>query len=504
MASASLSSLPPELYINILSILSNNIQTLSRLSVVSKDLNYLTTPYLYNTYTSPVPNTDSSNYLFLRTIIRRPDLARYTMRVNLRPFESSKCPHPITGQHKLSDEDTELFKIVVRYFCDSRNDLKLNETWLRELETDREDARVALLLVLLPNLEFLFFEECYEPVMVMTILSLAGVMPREVSMPDSVQPRSLRSRKEIQLPSPEMIENLRMSFSSLHSVQTISLESKYGYLGFRDLLSLFNLPALTTLEIGLANADWSEHNDLDENTPSSSSSSSSSIQRLSLMYSAMDSKAINITIGKCKNLKEFYYIYGRIHMYGPHFTPRDLIKALTQHKHTLEVLEVDFDDDWQKGAWEKLPYENLYFDLSFKEFGKLKRLKCSQQALVGLLHQIPKQIFTERSGGELLAPPDGGLRLADILPSSLEQLTVQSGDWRLFDHLRELGNSTLYGRKAFPKLRNIVLELVDHIGEDDFHLDLDGIMVEIVVVTLEEREKRLDQCCMCERLIFGK
>ena len=94
-------------------------------------------------------------------------------------------------------------------------------------------------------------------------------------------------------------------------------------------------------------------------------------------------------------------------------------------------------------------------------------------------------------------------RLAEILPSSLEELTIQCGDRRLVDHLRELGDSTVYGRKVFPKLRNVVVELVDDLGKDDFYLDLDDIKVEIVVVTLDEREKRLDQCRKGEKLIFG-
>ena len=61
----------------------------------------------------------------------------------------------------------------------------------------------------------------------------------------------------------------------------------------------------------------------------------------------------------------------------------------------------------------------------------------------------------------------------------------------------------MYGRKVFPKLRNVVVELVDDLGKDDFYLDLDDIKVEIVVVTLDEREKRLDQCRKGEKLIFG-
>jgi hypothetical protein len=241
MASASLSSLPTELCTILISFLSNDIQTLYRLSIVSKDLNYLTNPYLYSTYSSPVANADSSTFLFLRTIIRRPDLARHVKRVFLHSFESSNSSHPMQRQHKLSDEDNELFKIEVRYFCDSRNDLKLNETWLRELKRDSEDARVALLLALLPNLEFLFFEECYEPFMVLKILSLANVTPRAVSRQDSAQYRSLRSGRGRPLPSPETVENLRKCFSSLHSVQTISRDSKYGLSRVQGLVASFRV-----------------------------------------------------------------------------------------------------------------------------------------------------------------------------------------------------------------------------------------------------------------------
>jgi hypothetical protein len=486
-----------ELCTNIIYFLSNDYQTLLRLSLVSKEVNHLTNPYLYSTYESPVANYNSFNYLFLKTIIRRPDLARHIKRVILHSFESSKSPHPIRGQYKLSNEDKELFKIVVRYFCDIKNELNLNRTWLRELETDSEDARVALLLVLLPNLEFLFFKECYKPFMTLKILSLGGITPREALQLNSIRSRSLRSSSRIPLPPLETVENLHKSFLSLHSIRTISGDYKYGYLGFQNLWPLFRILNLTSLEIGLANANWENSNDLGEDA------TSISIERLSLMYSALNWKAIDITIGRCKHLKEFHYIYGRIHMYGLHFTPRELVRALAQHKHTLEVVEVNFDDDWQKVGWQALPYEDLYFDQSLKELGKLKKLSCSQQALVGLLHQVPKDIFDERNGGELLAPPDGGFRLADILPSSLEELTVQCGDQRLVSHLRELGDSTMYGRKLFPKLRNIVVEIVDDLFKEDFHLNLDGIKVKIVVVTLNEREKQLEQCCKGEKSIFS-
>jgi hypothetical protein len=171
-------------------------------------------------------------------------------------------------------------------------------------------------------------------------------------------------------------------------------------------------------------------------------------------------------------------------MWSVHFTPRDLLKALAQRKQTLEVLEVNFDDDWQKWGCVYRPYEDVYFDQSFKELEKLKRLKCSQQALVGLLHHIPQNVYTHPNGeefrGELLAPPNGGLRLVDILLSSLEELTVQCADPRLVDHLREPGDSSMYGRKVFPNLRNIVVEVVDNPSKDNFHLDMDGINLNIV------------------------
>lgn len=210
------------------------------------------------------------------------------------------------------------------------------------------------------------------------------------------------------------------------------------------------LPSLRNFEVGLANGIFGRAGSDMKRWPKDSGWSS--IERFSLLYSAIDSITIEILLKAPRALKEFCFCFGRIHMYEYQFTPQDLARALEPQKDTLEVLRVDFDDDWQHVGWERLCYNQLYFQDKLRSFIQLHVLKSSQQAVLGLLHDLEAGVALG-SGVGILEPRDGTPRLAEILPETLKELHINYCDERVMSTLEGL-SSALGVRGRLSKLAN--------------------------------------------------
>jgi hypothetical protein len=230
--------------------------------------------------------------------------------------------------------------------------------------------------------------------------------------------------------------------SNLRSVYMISkTESTWEdgrfYIGMdlHGFMKIFhNLPSIESVSTDVMEEDPNGSSDFKEK--------SSKISKISIHHSSMGSLYLVRLLWSCKALKEFQYsIGGRSSNDGGYhiFNPKAFIKALCDHKNTLEILDVDtenriheyheydpedreqfdsygspfepgIDDEeckFLKSNWEK--------NGSLREFVSLKRLSLGVEFL---LH------FAQ---GTLEFPTDSKdiVTVADCLPDSLEYLCVR-------------------------------------------------------------------------------
>jgi len=140
-------------------------------------------------------------------------------------------------------------------------------------------------------------------------------------------------------------------------------------------------------------------------------------------------------------LREFHFTYGRIHMYGKNFTIMDLQRTLLEHAKTLEVLQINYDDDWDKVLWDEVDPNELRFNKQLSQFMKLKKLTINSAALLGV--SVPLQEWFGVTPPEREPPK---VSLPEMLPQSLEHLEIICCDHRVMPHLQELASAYRTGR----------------------------------------------------------
>lgn len=464
----SLQSLPPELLARIISFCSADTLTLARICGVSQLFNGLATPLLYAQFRQIVWPTNNSILAFIRTIVTRPDLARYVKQIVLQDVVDGLSGIEI-------DEDTK--GLCLRRFDDIRKIL-LNEstpnasklTWKASETSEVEGAYIPVLVCSLPNLETIIFRESYKPECFMSAVECAGALLRK---------RQLSQGSGLSIP-----------FSQLRSIRTISTESKYGYLDFDELHPFFNLPSARDFEIALANGEWRARDTEEEDGALwRVKPRSSPVERLSFQYSAMTDHCMRRIVGSCANLKELHFTYGRIHMYEPDFTPLQLQNMVLEHAATLEVLHMNYDDDWHKVLWDDEHNDSpevLRFDNQLARLSRLRKLSVNFAALFGI--GVP---VIQRFGGALAEREPPRVSLSAMLPQSLEQLEITCCDHRVIPHLQELADSCRDER--FSQLRSIKCVFAEEHTDRSkvMHVAIPEVRVEFTFFGLERRQQML-------------
>lgn len=171
-------------------------------------------------------------------------------------------------------------------------------------------------------------------------------------------------------------------------------------------------------------------------------------------------------------------------MYEAQFPPRDVIDAMQAHNSTLEELHLNFDDDWEKVFWNKLPQYRLVVGI-LQNFNVLRSFTISQQALLGLLHREPSISFDCQLPLVLPVKP----RLIDILRTSIEDLTILYCDRRVDEHLQGLAQR---GPVDISKLGTVNLccaaeGYVQAIGQREWAHSTESIAFDFSYKTVEER-----------------
>ncbi|KAF2810758.1 uncharacterized protein BDZ99DRAFT_497725 [Mytilinidion resinicola] len=111
---------------------------LLQLSYVSQNFNAVANPRLYRIYNNSVQNWQPFTS-FLRTIAKRPDLARCVQEVELRPWRSEASMKAMRAVIDIATEDVELFVAAAKQARVIDNDAELGD-WDDQIEWNRYQA----------------------------------------------------------------------------------------------------------------------------------------------------------------------------------------------------------------------------------------------------------------------------------------------------------------------------------------------------------------------------
>lgn len=311
----------------MLKLCADDTPTLASICGVSRVFHGLATPLLYARFRQERADAGRRSLVnFLRSIITRLDLARHVKQVALQRFDDDFLVPDV-------DEDTKrVFERRIDNICEILPDEQFSsgsrKVWKERIQIGAAEAYPPILICSVPNIETIIFQNSYGPECLLSALEGAVNI--------------LRS------PQQSRQDGTNIPFSKLRLVRTVSDETKYDYIAFQDLYAFFKLPNIRDFEIVLANGEG-ESNSAEEFDQElwPVNPRSSSIQRLSFQSSALTGPCMRSIVKSCTKLIEFHFTYGRIHMYDYDFTPSQLQKTLLQHTSTsLEVLHVNYDDDW--------------------------------------------------------------------------------------------------------------------------------------------------------------
>lgn len=456
---------------NIAGFLEGDTKALLNLSYVSRLFNQIATPLLYSNFRQleswPV-DKNKTLYAFLWTVLSRPHLAEHVKHIALQQMG--------TDEGLGLDPDQELIDLATQRInttCSSllRTDVAkdFNDEWLAAIRNTIPEAYLTLLICALPNLETLFFVEGYEPNILYTVLKAVVTQLKQAKILDEV-PAGL-------------------PFTKLRTVKTWSDDMKYGYLGFDGLYPFFELPSMRGFEIGLANGEWGNIGAPDGAQMWKIEPRSSNIDKLSFQYSAFTGPCMRAMVRSCKSLKQFQFTYGKIHMYEVDFFPKDLLDELLGHADSLEVLRINYDDDWDKVLWHENEIESsdLVFDSKLKKLTKLKQLSVNSSILFG-----PNgDGRTDNNEPEVLVSP-ARFNLAESLPPLLEELEIYTCDANVVLHLSDIAQARMQGQlKSLALVRCYVAE--EKIEQGDLNVvEIPGVKVDCAILSQEEREALID------------
>ncbi|KAJ5263408.1 hypothetical protein N7478_011013 [Penicillium angulare] len=300
-------------------------------------------------------------------------------------------------------------------------------------------ALTAMLISVSPNLEALTMTQPFESYDSFNYEPEKN--PRE-SFTDFPIDRILR-RANTDPTSVPYLQNLRKVYIIVDEVIMGGDDRSYVGLEFFDCIKLIdNLPSIESIG---TDALIEDENDVATLLPTSSN-----ISRVYLNHCALNTPYLAYIIQSCKVLKEFQYTIGGRDVLDGHFcplNPKTFIKAISPHKDTLEVLDIDaeanihdlsyyYDDDFARAdkRFDEVldPYlaeddgillQQEQFVQSFlgnsgclKDFHALKRVSLG----VGFL-----LYFARGVGGSYETRDPATFKLVECLPEGLEYLCIR-------------------------------------------------------------------------------
>ncbi|CAI7565773.1 unnamed protein product [Penicillium viridicatum] len=430
-------------------------------------------------------------FALLMDILKRPSLGNYVRHVECRTATSSHMDYKqVKSQLDSRNEEIDLVQKAVEKggFTGPEVDRVVNMLMQRmdktatyggyrhreSLGTFITQALTAILIVVSPN-----------------VVSMA-----------LTHPSGLSCNRTIDFPLAQLLRRANASpedkpyLCHLRSVYVINKNDStwsdgrfYLPMDFSGCLRLFdNLPSIESARVDIMKQDPNEKLEFKEKC--------SNISKISIHHSSVGSLYLANLIWSCKILKEFQYsIGGRGSNDGssPIFNPEAFIKALCAHKKTLEILEVDteneidifeiFDEeerDYQLNQYGS-PFESdisdetcTFYKLiwtyggSLKEFVALKRLSLGINFLLYFAAGVSGEPYKKKEK----------LDLVDCLPNELEYLCVrgyQKGESE--EHDQQMGVLMDFYKSGSSQLKELkgIDELIPnaevvHDPDNDDHL----------------------------------
>ncbi|OQE28192.1 hypothetical protein PENFLA_c005G07933 [Penicillium flavigenum] len=143
----------------------------------------------------------------------------------------------------------------------------------------------------------------------------------------------------------------------------------------------------------------------------------------------------------------------------------EAVKELKRHKDTLKELTMLYDDDRLKQSWYNLTAREWYMGTELRRFTKLKVLRSGMHSLLGLLHPQSAAMETYPTNPRA---DRGRPELVDVLPASIEHLTIMYADAQIIPHLRKVGDVR---ENQFPNLRKVIVGFCAESTEKDVQFE---------------------------------
>lgn len=444
---------------------------------------------------------------FIKAVVHRPDLALYVKRVLVQYLPLSQWDDSEREQGPLDPEVQEPCTAIIDYICRLRRfgapkrgvNTALQNLWLRYLTGGWDHARLTVLLCLLPNLEELYLPRFDSPFVINTIVE-SVCTPHEAESALQENPAKLPDGTG---------SNICSAFTRLRSICTDSGEHYRGYWDpFRA--RYLRLPSLRAFEVFNPQATHDDRISVNEaefwNWPALKSSA---VERLSFKYCNMSPACLERCLGSILTLKEFRFVlhHSEVLTVSP-LVPRVMLRALEEHKGTLEVLQVEYSDDFPKSAWRDADHNELSFGGELRSFPKLRILECGQQALLGLEYTSSLWMFDDSASPRPSSfAPNKFPKLGEILPAQIQELSISYSNEMILPELESLSNAV--DEFQYPKLRKIHIDFAEEItSPTDIDLSTECILRLPLTVAFLSRKLRAGAFELCDGAkcspLFGK
>ncbi|KAJ5375685.1 hypothetical protein N7517_007691 [Penicillium concentricum] len=310
-------------------------------------------------------------FALLMDILKRPNLGNYVRHVECCTATCMRMDYKeVESQRDLSNEEMNLVRSAVR-----KGGFTAQEDRVVNMLTQRMDKTATFAYWHRESLGT-FISQALTAILIV-------VSPNVVSMA-MTHPSGMSSNRVIDFPLAEILRQANASPENkpyLRNLRSVYLINKsddswadsrfYQAMDFSGCLTLFdNLLSIESVRVDVMEEDKNGTPEFKEKC--------SNISKISIHHSSVSSLYLAGPIWSCKVLREFQYsIGGRASRDGgsPTFNPKTFIKVLCAHKETLEILDVDVENEIY--TFEMVDEEER--DIQLNEHGGLNETRISDE-----------------------------------------------------------------------------------------------------------------------------
>ncbi|KAF2430748.1 hypothetical protein EJ08DRAFT_733995 [Tothia fuscella] len=413
----SINDFPEELALKVISQVADR-STLYNLLFSSKRIYRITLPILYRSIDHQMYKHPPMIHSAVRTLLLKPELARKVEMIGIRDPKPCQQFWDLKSwgrwakaeyRAKVHEDDEELFLAGSQHLLSPG----LLESGLPTLEhlMEKEEAQVALLISLCPNVKRFLLENPSTP---------------------TESPRFVLDYLVLQILHPQIRDGKLLQ--NLEYLTTVTERLEGGQGGFRlsSIATFFLLPNLRRVK-GVA--CFEPEDDLFEDFECPIATSS--VRELRFFRSAVCPKGLSQTIGACKALEVFGCDWAGLNVGWVEINFPLLTGALLEQKRSLHRVRLNTAkhfNSWPERDDGLVPP----FGKHLKEFDRLKTLDVPASALIG---------WDENNVG-------GYDRLRDVLPRNIEDLKINEFAPRLLEMIDDFASVCT---EFCPLLRKLII-----------------------------------------------